>query len=345
MAPSFRPTFVATIFVSLSGCESQGATPESIGSSALAAGSAHVLDSVLPSSAPPSSAATSASAPPRSATVTPAKVDIGGTIDARKVTFSSGYAKLQRGALQVVLTDQPIACFAQPAKGTTTLKLAIPPSSDGRFFAGSTFGVPFDVESPFSYYGASASMIAVDGASLAPDGRLSFTAVFASKSSASASSVDLAGSASLPICIAPGEAPLTMQKPNGTQLKIKSALAYRDPAGAAGSVEEIWLFTDLPATCGASRKPNRFTFVDLADIGQPALKGMRAAGPRPIRPLVHAPAPDGFMSGGSADPFGYGEIVWDAYDEKSSKLRGRVELWSFTGEAGSSTAFEATRCP
>lgn len=340
MPPSLRSTLFGTVLASLSGCQSpEDATPEPIGSSAPAASSAPVLDSVLPSSA-----ARSASAPPRSVAATPAKVDISGTIDAQKVTFSSGYARLVRGALEVVLTEKPIACFAEPAKGSRVLNLTIPPSSDGRFFAGSTFGVPFDVASPFSVYGAAASMLAVDSADPEPGGRLSFTAVFAGRSISPETPVDLAGSASLPICVAPGEAPLAIEKPNGTKIKFVSALAFRDRDGAAGSVGEIWLFTDLPGTCASSLKPSRFTFVDLADIGPPELKGMKASGPQPVRPLVHPPVEES-ITGGSADPFGYGQIVWDEYDAKSSKLRGRVELWSFSGEAGSSTAFEATRCP
>lgn len=312
------------------GCEPDASDPPPVASS---------TSETEASAVPPPSASLSVAAPADAL----AKVGVRGTLGKAKIELVSGYARLKDGALHVSLVDRAIACGEKIAPDAQVLKLIVPPSSDGRFFTGSTFGVPVDREPGLAYYSPEKSMLTVIGAEPRPGGSLRLSLVVSGKDSSDGPALEVAGEASVPICAAAGEMLLTVEAPADDALKVVNAFAKRR---ADRTIDQVWLFIEKPGSCAAFMKPNRFTFYRLIDIGSARLKGAVASGPQPVVPGYHFPVADYLPSGGPASQTGYAEITWNSLDIKpGEKLAGTLAMWSWSGERNGSAVLEATVCP
>lgn len=327
---------VAVTALALAGCSTPVPTPEPSAKQPVSS------VSVPGGSAPPGVASPSASssAPPSALPAPKAQIALTGTIADTPAAFTGGYARLERGSLVVVLGGTSLECFATPPKDEPRIEFKIPPSRDGRFYTGSTFGVPFEatVQGKWDRFDAGRAMLTVkhaDVSSNSPalelDLRLS--------ASGPRFSLSLDGNVRTPICLRPGEVPATIEAP-AEPMEIKSAIAHRQPYGL-----DIWLFPNAVGTCATPQKPNRFEFLVLGELGAKQLGDRAAAGPQPFLPLFHPGAPDDFVTGGSANPIGFGSLSWRQREERvGGTLEADFDVWSPNGQGLMRGTFKATVC-
>ena len=297
------------------------------------------------------SAAANASAPAgpslrgsSNAPVPVSTVLVRGSIDHQPVELTFARATPKRFGIEVELSDGALPCGGS---GPKRLGFTVAPDVKGTFFEGSTFSLSID---PLAPYAASSALVRVDRYD--PDqrrlrGELAVFQQAAAKPRDYIKQADLRGTFDVALCPAEKDAPLRAPGPIEPLSEVGSGIAFRAKESRPGTVDEIWLFSkDRPFSCATPAHPNRHSFVIGSDIGVAELGGMRKTGPQPVRALFHEPAPDSFVTGGSADPMGFAQIEWVGFDPKPGReLRGELTIFGYDLKGGTRQPFRAKVCP
>ena len=267
-----------------------------------------------------------------------------GRIDQKPVELTFARATPKRFGIEVELSDAALPCGGS---GPNRLGITVAPDVKGTFFEGSTFSVSIDSLAPYT---ASAALVRVeryDPEQRRLRGELVVLQQAAAKPRDYIKQAELRGTFDVTLCPAEKDAPLRAPGPIEPLSEVASGIAFRAKESRPGTVDDIWLFSgDRPFSCATPAHPNRHSFVVGSDIGVAELGGMRKTGPQPVRAMFHQPAPDSFITGGSADPMGFAQIEWDGFDPKPGKeLRGELTIFGFDLKGGTRQPFRAKVCP
>ncbi|MFO0565708.1 MAG: hypothetical protein U0263_08600 [Polyangiaceae bacterium] len=268
---------------------------------------------------------------------------VSGTLDGDRVELGNVRATSGATGIVVVLSNVPVECAAPVPMGAKTLTLTVPPDASGTFFEQSTFGLPVAPAAPFT---AAAAMLAVDrfdrNARL-----LAGTLRVLSKTGSATRQADLRGSFEASLC--PDEnGGLASAPPRGRTLADIRGITLHEGNDSVATIDELWLFPDAapPFSCTTPKHPNAHTFISLLDVGPPQVGDLVRRGPQPVRPAFHPRAPDRLVSGGSADPIGFGQLVWDERSPAPGReLSGQLTTWSFQGSSRADRRFRVKICP